>query len=76
MRLPLRISRPEAAPARVLAIGPDPDDIELGCTRTILKLIEQSEIVVRDFPDGLFAYQGGRINEDFEDDGGQRIDGR
>ena len=101
MMLPLRISHPGAAPARVLAIGAHPDDIELGCAGTILKLIEQeavaevrwvvlsgegerareahdsaaalledvprSEIVVRDFPDGFFPYQGQRIKDYFEE---------
>jgi LmbE family N-acetylglucosaminyl deacetylase len=100
MMLPLRIGRPEAAPARVLAIGAHPDDIEIGCAGTILKLIEQeavadarwvvlsgeddrarearrsaeallhgvprSEVVVRDFPDGFFPYEGQRIKDFFE----------
>jgi LmbE family N-acetylglucosaminyl deacetylase len=100
MMLPLRIGRPEAKPARVLAIGAHPDDIEIGCAGTILKLIEQeaiseflwvvlsgkgeradearrsaealleevprSEVVVRDFPDGFFPYEGQRIKDFFE----------
>ena len=44
MMLPLRISHAEAAPARVIAIGAHPDDIELGCAGTILKLIEQEAV--------------------------------
>ncbi len=98
--LPLLLGRPEASPARVLAIGAHPDDIEIGCAGTILKLIEQgavsevcwvvlsgdgeraeearrsaealldgvprSEVVVRDFPDGFFPYEGQRIKDFFE----------
>ena len=100
MMLPLQIGRPEVAPARVLAIGAHPDDIEIGCTGTILKLIEQqgvsevrwvvlsgaaqradearrsaealldgvpNEVVVRDFPDGFFPYEGQRIKDFFEE---------
>ncbi len=100
MMLPLQIGRAEAAPARVLAIGAHPDDIEIGCTGTILKLIEEeavaevrwvvlsgdgeradearrsaetllegvprSKVVVRDFPDGFFPYEGQRIKDFFE----------
>jgi LmbE family N-acetylglucosaminyl deacetylase len=98
--LPLLLGRPEASAARVLAIGAHPDDIEIGCAGTLLKLIEQgavsevcwvvlsgdgeraeearrsaeallddvprSEIVVRDFPDGFFPYEGQRIKDFFE----------
>jgi LmbE family N-acetylglucosaminyl deacetylase len=98
--LPLTLGQPEASPARVLAIGAHPDDIEIGCAGTILKLIEQnavaevrwvvlsgegerasearrsaealldtvprSEVVVRDFPDGFFPYEGQRIKDFFE----------
>ena len=42
--LPLLIGLPEAARVRVLAIGAHPDDIEIGCTGTILKLIEREAI--------------------------------
>jgi LmbE family N-acetylglucosaminyl deacetylase len=100
MMVPLRIGHREAKPARVLAIGAHPDDIEIGCAGTILKLIEQeaiseflwvvlsgdgeradearrsaealleevprSEVVVRDFPDGFFPYEGQRIKDFFE----------
>ena len=78
----------------MLAIGAHPDDIEIGCAGTLLKLIEQeaiaevcwvvlsgkgeradearvsaealldgvprSEVLVRDFPDGFFPYEGQR----------------
>jgi LmbE family N-acetylglucosaminyl deacetylase len=98
--LPLTLGHPEASPARVLAIGAHPDDIEIGCAGTILKLIEQgavsevhwvvlsgdgeraeeargsaralldevprSEVVVCDFPDGFFPYEGQRIKDFFE----------
>jgi LmbE family N-acetylglucosaminyl deacetylase len=100
MMLPLQIGRPDATPARVLAIGAHPDDIEIGCAGTVLKLIEQaaisevrwlvlsgegerwnearrsaealldgvprSEVVVRDFSDGFFPYEGQRIKDFFE----------
>jgi LmbE family N-acetylglucosaminyl deacetylase len=42
--LPLLLGRPEASAARVLAIGAHPDDIEIGCAGTILKLIEQGAV--------------------------------
>jgi len=98
--LPLTLGHAEASPARVLAIGAHPDDIEIGCAGTILKLIEQgavsevhwvvlsgdgerpeeargsaralldgvprSEVVVCDFPDGFFPYEGQRIKDFFE----------
>jgi len=99
--LPLQMGRPGTAPARVLAIGAHPDDIEIGCAGTMLKLIEQeaisevrwvvlsgdgeraeearrsaeallegvpgSDVVVRDFPDGFFPYEGQRIKDFFEE---------
>jgi LmbE family N-acetylglucosaminyl deacetylase len=100
MMLPLQMARRGATPARMLAIGAHPDDIEIGCAGTLLKLIEQeaisevcwvvlsgtgeraeearrsaeallddvprSEVVVRDFPDGFFPYEGQRIKDFFE----------
>jgi LmbE family N-acetylglucosaminyl deacetylase len=42
--LPLTLGEPETSPARVLAIGAHPDDIEIGCAGTILKLIEQGAV--------------------------------
>jgi LmbE family N-acetylglucosaminyl deacetylase len=42
--LPLTLGEPETSPARVLAIGAHPDDIEIGCAGTILKLIEQGTV--------------------------------
>jgi LmbE family N-acetylglucosaminyl deacetylase len=99
--LPLLIGRRERPAARLLAIGAHPDDIEIGCTGTILKLLEQgavsevrwvvlsgkgeraaearrsaealldgvgaSEVLVCDFPDGFFPYQGERIKDFFEE---------
>jgi LmbE family N-acetylglucosaminyl deacetylase len=98
--LPLCIGQPESAPRRVLAIGAHPDDIEIGCTGTLLKLIEQnavsevrwvvlsgegerasearrsaealldtvprSQVVLGNFPDGFFPYEGQRIKDFFE----------
>jgi LmbE family N-acetylglucosaminyl deacetylase len=98
--LPLLLGPPQASPARALAIGAHPDDIEIGCAGTILKLIEEgalsevrwvvlsgegeraeearrsadalleglpdSEVVICDFPDGFFPYEGKRIKDFFE----------
>ena len=100
MMLPLLLGPPEASPARALLIGAHPDDIEIGCGGTILKLIEEgaiseirwvvlsgegervqearrsadallegvpdSEVVVCDFPDGFFPYEGKTIKDFFE----------
>jgi LmbE family N-acetylglucosaminyl deacetylase len=101
MMVPLSIGRPGAAPSRLLAIGAHPDDIEIGCAGTVLKLIEtgaldevcwvvlsgnseradearrsakvlldgvpSSEVIVRDFPDGFFPYEGQHIKDFFEE---------
>ena len=42
--LPLLIGLPETGPVRVLAIGAHPDDIEIGCTGTILKLVQENAV--------------------------------
>jgi LmbE family N-acetylglucosaminyl deacetylase len=42
--LPLLIGRREKPAARLLAIGAHPDDIEIGCAGTILKLLEQEAV--------------------------------
>jgi len=42
--LPLQMGRPGAAPLRVLALGAHPDDAEIGCGGTILKLIADGVI--------------------------------
>jgi LmbE family N-acetylglucosaminyl deacetylase len=42
--LPLQMGRPGAGPVRVLAIGAHPDDAEIGCGGTILKLIRDGAI--------------------------------
>lgn len=42
--LPLAIARPGSTPLRVLALGAHPDDAEIGCGATILKLIESGAV--------------------------------
>ncbi len=100
MMLPLVLGRPEATEMRALAIGAHPDDVEIGCAGTIMKLIEESavaeirwvvlsgegerseearrsaeallervpgsEVVICDFLDGFFPYEGRKIKEFFE----------
>jgi LmbE family N-acetylglucosaminyl deacetylase len=98
--LPLALGRSEGAPVRLLAIGAHPDDIEIGCCGTILKLLEQGalsaicwvvlsgegeraqearasaeavlsevpakQLILREFRDGFFPYDGGEIKNFFE----------
>ena len=97
--LELLLNRPEAAPVRVLALGAHPDDIEIGCAGTLLRLLEQGSvselcwvvlsgspqraleaqasaeallegvphrIILRDFADGFFPYDGREIKGFFE----------
>jgi LmbE family N-acetylglucosaminyl deacetylase len=42
--LPLLLGRPEGAPVRVLAIGAHPDDAEIGCAGTILRLVREDTV--------------------------------
>jgi LmbE family N-acetylglucosaminyl deacetylase len=99
--LPLFMGGREAPSKRLLAIGAHPDDIEIGCGGTILKLLEEGSlsaiwwvvlsgsderaaeaeasanallasapekrIIIRDFKDGFFPYDGGEIKAFFED---------
>jgi LmbE family N-acetylglucosaminyl deacetylase len=101
MMLPILMGERDAAPIRLLAIGAHPDDIEIGCAGTILRLIERGavsevcwvvlsgsperaaearasadallagvprrRVIVRDFADGFFPYDGGGIKRFFED---------
>lgn len=98
--LPLELGRSGGAPVRLLAIGAHPDDIEIGCCGTILKLleedalsaigwvvlsgkgeradearasaeavlsgVEEKRLILSDFRDGFFPYDGGDIKEFFE----------
>jgi LmbE family N-acetylglucosaminyl deacetylase len=44
MMVPLSIGPRETRPNRVLAIGAHPDDIEIGCTGTLLQLIQRQAV--------------------------------
>jgi LmbE family N-acetylglucosaminyl deacetylase len=99
--LGLILGRSAAPPVRVLAIGAHPDDIEIGCCGTLLRLIEhgtvsevcwvvlsgrgeraaearasaesllgnvaQDHILLRDFADGFFPYDGREVKRFFEE---------
>ena len=97
--LELLLNRPASDPVRVLAIGAHPDDIEIGCAGTLLRLVEQGavselwwvvlsgtaeraaeaqasaeallegvehRIMLRQFADGFFPYDGRELKEFFE----------
>jgi LmbE family N-acetylglucosaminyl deacetylase len=99
--LPFLARRPDDEPLTLLAIGAHPDDIEIGCAGTILKLIEQEvlaevcwvvltgeppraaeaaqsanalldrvpkkQVILKDFRDGYFPYEGAEIKDFFEE---------
>jgi LmbE family N-acetylglucosaminyl deacetylase len=44
LMLELLLNRPASDPVRVLALGAHPDDIEIGCVGTLLRLIEQGSV--------------------------------
>jgi LmbE family N-acetylglucosaminyl deacetylase len=99
--LGLLLDRRGAAPLRLLAIGAHPDDIEIGCGGTLIRLLEdgavgeacmvilsgtaeraaeaqasaaallagaaERRVIVRDFTDGFFPYQGKEVKCFFEE---------
>ena len=99
--LGLLLDRRDAAPLRLLAIGAHPDDIEIGCGGTLIRLLETGvvseacmvvlsgtpdraaearasaaallaladdrRLIVRDFADGFFPYQGNDVKSFFEE---------
>jgi LmbE family N-acetylglucosaminyl deacetylase len=101
LMLGLLLGRPDTAPVRLLAIGAHPDDVEIGCSGTLLRLIgegaieevcwvvlsgqadraaearasaaallagvAQRRIILRDFADGFFPYDGREIKSFFEE---------
>lgn len=98
--LGLVLGRPREEPVRVLAIGAHPDDIEIGCGGTVMRLIEDGaiaeicwvvlsgqreraaearssaehllrdvsgpQIILREYEDGFFPYDGREIKRFFE----------
>jgi LmbE family N-acetylglucosaminyl deacetylase len=99
--LGLLLDRRGATPLRLLAIGAHPDDIEIGCGGTLIRLLEdgvvseacmvilsgtaeraaeaqasaaallasaaERRVIVRDFTDGFFPYQGTEVKRFFEE---------
>jgi LmbE family N-acetylglucosaminyl deacetylase len=99
--LPLLARGPDNGPIKLLAIGAHSDDIEIGCSGTILKLVEEGAIseicwvvltgehkradeasasataiveavpshrvILKDFRDGYFPYDGAEIKRFFEE---------
>ena len=99
--LGLLLDRRGDAPLRLLAIGAHPDDIEIGCGGTLIRLLEdgvvgeacmvilsgtaarateaqasadallaraaERRVIVRDFTDGFFPYEGKELKRFFEE---------
>lgn len=97
----LDLARAVPALSHVLCLGAHPDDLEIGCSGTLLTLVEQNrsvgvtwvvfsgdnerggealesartllasvqdkEIIVKDFRDGFFPYDGASLKEVFEE---------